>query len=347
MNISILFLALGDNELTDAEKSAGWKLLFNGKDAEGWVNRESDKNVNWVAEDGTLLRKSKGTDLVYAAEQFENFELSIDWKTSGNSGVFIRMSSQKDWLNTGMEIQVLPTAGGKHGAGSLYDLIDAPKEAAVNKEWNNFFISCNGPVIWGKMNGVQMFRIDLNDEMWKTPQGKFKLPYATLPRKGWIMLQDHGATVAFRNIKIRPLKDGSSLERKLLDIAAGYKAFGQADDVSRVASTLCMPPPPPPAKVSASADKETHGQKNYFVFAKNAGAYMKKPRIEQPQGQILVKEAWLGRDKGDLFIMLKAEDAWQFGTVSAGGKVTSSGRVESCVNCHRLAKPDGVYGLPQ
>ena len=39
---------------------------------------------------------------------------------------------------------------------------------------------------------------------WK-PQGKFKLPYGTLPRKGWIMLQDHHAAVEFKNIKLKPL----------------------------------------------------------------------------------------------------------------------------------------------
>lgn len=198
-----------DNELSDKEKADGWKLLFDGKSTSGWTNRLSDKLVNWAAEDGALTRKDKGGDIVYNAEQFENFELSIEWKTTGNSGVFVRMSDQKDWLNTGMEIQVLPKAGiGKHDAGSLYDLIAPPAEAKVKEgDWNHFHIVCNGPHISAKMNGVETFKIDLNDEKWKSPQGKFKKPYASLPRKGWIMMQDHGAAVSYKNIKVKVLPE--------------------------------------------------------------------------------------------------------------------------------------------
>jgi hypothetical protein len=208
MAAAVMFsVCAADNELTDKEKAGGWKLIFNGKDTAGWSNRLSDKLTNWEARDGALTRTAKGTDVVYTAEQFENFELSIDWKTEGNSGVFVRMSDQKDWLNTGMEIQVLPKAGtGPHDAGSLYDLIAPPADAKVNEGgWNNFSIVCNGPNISAKMNGVETFKIDLNDEKWKTAQGKFNKPYATLPRKGFIMLQEHGNNVAYKNIKVKVL----------------------------------------------------------------------------------------------------------------------------------------------
>jgi len=198
-----------DNELSDKEKTDGWKLVFDGKDPVGWVNREKTALTGWVVEDGALTRKGKGGgDIVFTAEQFENFELSIDWKTKGNSGVFVRMSSQKDWLNTGMEVQVLNAIkpGDKHCAGALYDLVGPPAEAKIDKAgWNTFHIVCDGAIVSCKMNGVETFKIDLGEEKWAKPQGKFKLPYATLPRKGWIMLQDHGAEVAYKNIKVRPL----------------------------------------------------------------------------------------------------------------------------------------------
>jgi hypothetical protein len=73
-------------------------------------------------------------------------------------------------------------------------------------DWNNFHIVCDGPKVSCKMNGVETFKIDVSEEMWKKPQGKFKLPYGTLPRKGFIMMQDHGAEVEYRNIKVRVLK---------------------------------------------------------------------------------------------------------------------------------------------
>ncbi len=58
--------------------------------------------------------------------------------------------------------------------------------------------------------------------------------------------------------------------------------------------------------------------------------------------------------KGPLFIMYKmdpktpgTDEGWVYGTVTADGKdVTSAGRVESCMNCHRKAPDDRLFGLP-
>jgi len=59
--------------------------------------------------------------------------------------------------------------------------------------------------------------------------------------------------------------------------------------------------------------------------------------------------------KGPLFIMFKmapltpdTDEGWVYGTVTADGKdVTSAGRVESCMNCHRKAPHDRLFGLPE
>ncbi len=72
-------------------------------------------------------------------------------------------------------------------------------------EWNHFDIVCNNEKISCKQNGVESFSINLNDEKWKTKQGKFNKPYATLPRLGYLMLQDHHAEVEFKNIKVKVL----------------------------------------------------------------------------------------------------------------------------------------------
>ena len=43
------------NTLTDAEKSAGWKLLFDGKTTAGWRGYKKDKcPEGWQVVDGTL-----------------------------------------------------------------------------------------------------------------------------------------------------------------------------------------------------------------------------------------------------------------------------------------------------
>jgi Domain of Unknown Function (DUF1080) len=208
-------VAAADNQLTDRERQAGWKLLFDGASTTGWVTRGHDTLTNWQAVDGVLRRTSKGADAVYQAEQFENFELSVDWKIEdkGNSGVFVRVSSLTDWINTGAEIQILDINESRemsypsHVAGALYDLAAPPvgTPRMAHLAWNHFHITCDGPKMAAEMNGAQTFAIDLTDEKWQKPQGKFKLPYATLPRRGYLMLQDHGDEVEFKNLKIRVL----------------------------------------------------------------------------------------------------------------------------------------------
>ena len=219
--VSVLLLAFAgvavaaDNQLSDTERQAGWKLLFDGSTTTGWVTRGADTLKNWQAVDGVLRRTGKGGDALYRAEQFEDFELTLDWKIAdrGNSGVFVRLSSLADWVNTGAEIQILDLNESKemshpnHVAGSLYDLVAPPAGTPPMQHlaWNHFRIVCAGPKMAAEMNGVQTFAIDLGDEKWQKPQGKFKLPYATLPRRGYLMLQDHGAEVEFKNLKIRTL----------------------------------------------------------------------------------------------------------------------------------------------
>jgi hypothetical protein len=60
------------------------------------------------------------------------------------------------------------------------------------------------------------------------------------------------------------------------------------------------------------------------------------------------------REKSALFIMFKldpqtpgTDEGWVYGTVTADGrKVTSAGRVESCMGCHKDAPHDRLFGNP-
>jgi hypothetical protein len=48
-----------------------------------------------------------------------------------------------------------------------------------------------------------------------------------------------------------------------------------------------------------------------------------------------------------LFIMLKDEGGWKYGTVSGdGARVFQSGLIRSCASCHQKADPDSLFGLP-
>jgi hypothetical protein len=59
----------------------------------------------WVIEDGALVRKSKAGD-IWTKQRFGDFVLQLEFKTKGNSGVFIRTDDPKNNVQTGIEIQV-------------------------------------------------------------------------------------------------------------------------------------------------------------------------------------------------------------------------------------------------
>lgn len=76
------------NRLTDAERKAGWRLLFDGKTMQGWAAAAEGA---WTMEDGCLKavpRPVLREDLVTLSE-FGDFELVFEWKVApgANSGV--------------------------------------------------------------------------------------------------------------------------------------------------------------------------------------------------------------------------------------------------------------------
>src|SRR5713226_941609 len=87
------------NTLTDAEKKAGWKLLFDGKTTDGWRRYKAEgMPASWKVVNGSLVSLPKSPqergDIV-TLEQFDNFELTVDWKMApgGNSGIQDRKST--------------------------------------------------------------------------------------------------------------------------------------------------------------------------------------------------------------------------------------------------------------
>src|ERR1043166_7698219 len=81
----------GVNELMDAEKGAGWKLLFDGRTTNGWrsFKKQSFPARGWVVEDGWLHCLGKGGGDIITEAEFGDFELKWEWKQApeGNSGV--------------------------------------------------------------------------------------------------------------------------------------------------------------------------------------------------------------------------------------------------------------------
>ena len=225
VSISLNSNAQSVNTLTEKEKAEGWKLLFDGKTTAGWHNYNSDKiGPGWKVADGLLYTSKKqgestGGDIITNGE-FENFELSLDWKIEpcGNSGVIFNVVEDPKYkytFLTGPEMQVLDNAChpdakiDKHRAGNLYDLIES-KTVVVHPggEWNHAgIISKKGHLeLW--LNDNKQVETEMFTPEWEAmiKASKFKdMPDFGKARKGHIALQDHGNQVWFKNIKIREL----------------------------------------------------------------------------------------------------------------------------------------------
>lgn len=206
------------NTLTDAERSAGWRLLFDGQTTAGWRNYGKQTiSDGWVVQDGALTRTGAGGDII-TNDEFGNFELSIDWKIEprGNSGIFYRASEEKDAIYwNAPEMQVLDDAGHPDGqsplesAGAAYDLYPAPRgHVHPGGEWNTARLVVNGNHVEHWLNGFKLLEFEFGSADWnsKVAGSKFK-PHLRFGKNttGHIGLQDHGNVVAFRNIKIRVL----------------------------------------------------------------------------------------------------------------------------------------------
>jgi hypothetical protein len=217
-----------ENTLTEEERQAGWKLLFDGKDLSalrGYKMKEMPPG--WKVVDGALARVSGGAggkgagggDDVITVEQFDNFEFKVDWKIvdrAGNSGLIIRASEDAaaSW-HTGPEMQVLDNAAYpgrdvKQLAGACYDLYAPTKDTSKPRgEWNSVKIVADGNHIEHWLNGEKIVEYELGSDDWKERVAKSKFRnmkfFKEPPAKGHLCLQDHTARIEYRNIKIRPL----------------------------------------------------------------------------------------------------------------------------------------------
>ncbi len=215
-----------NNTLTDAEKAAGWQLLFNGTDFTGWHNfKQEGVRPGWRVQDGAMVCADphNAGDIV-TTQKYGSFELELDYNISegGNSGIAYHLTDDGPHMwSTGPEVQLLDNVKGAdpQRAGWLYGLYQPPIDPATGKpldatkpagQWNHIRIVINPTKCEHYINGQKYVEYVLGSDDFKArlAKSKFaKMPgYATSPT-GWIGLQgDHGS-VSFRNIKIRPQPD--------------------------------------------------------------------------------------------------------------------------------------------
>ncbi len=201
--------------LTAQEAEEGFYPLFNGKDLDGWRFRGPNKQA-FEAKDGLLVvNGADDGDWLFTEAEYENFVLRFEYRLprgGANSGVGIRATKEGDPAFTGMEIQVVtPTEEPSwNTAGALYSTV-APAVAADNPVgvWNFVEVTCDGDRIRTLMNGRKLYDILITDYA-EPGEGEleWRKPLTGRARSGHIAVQNHGDSLVYRNIRIKPLPGG-------------------------------------------------------------------------------------------------------------------------------------------
>jgi hypothetical protein len=226
------------NVLTEDERADGWRLLFDGRTLVGWrgIGQEGVPVGHWIVEEGAIKKVGlgevprqadgqpiQGGDLM-TVQTYDNFDLRLEWKIGrgGNSGIKYNVSEDVSMTipppqaAIGFEYQILdddenPDAlvSPNRTAAALYDLI-APQGKTLRPggEYNESRIIFRGGHGEHWLNGRKVLEFDLG-----TPQmeelvaaSKYRdIPGFAEKRRGHIVLQEHGSTVWFRNIRIKEL----------------------------------------------------------------------------------------------------------------------------------------------
>jgi hypothetical protein len=203
-------------------------ILFDGKSLSGWhgYNKTPGADIkNWTIIDSSLVclgaaKDAHGGDIV-TDKDYENFELSWDWKVDkgSNSGVMYHVVEGPKYVapyETGPEYQIIDDVGfpGKledwQEAGADYAMHPANSKKKLKPvgEWNSSKIVCNKGHIEHWLNGEKIVEFNTADPEWKKKKekGKWKdYPDYAKAKTGKIALQDHGNRAYYRNIIIKEL----------------------------------------------------------------------------------------------------------------------------------------------
>ena len=216
--------ATPDNTLSQKEKDDGYVLLFDGKTMNGWRGFRNQSIGSWSVDSGTLHCKGSAanygditTDLS-TNDQYENFDLSLDWKISpkGNSGILYMVTEDSPYsYQSGPEYQIIDDINfpekledWQHTAAN-YAMNPAP-DAKPNPagEWNHTRIVVNGNHVEHWLNGAKVVEYELYSPDWnkRKEEGKWKdYPIYGKSKTGYITFQNHGSEAWFKNIMIKKL----------------------------------------------------------------------------------------------------------------------------------------------
>ena len=205
-----------------------WEILFDGADVSKLRGYQLPgfPSSAWEVKDNALVAKTgvANVDLL-TKNEYKNFELSFDWKTSigGNSGVFFHVREDEkqeagngnspNWL-TNYEMQLLDDVNfydkePKRSAGALYDLI-TPHNKILRPvgEYNTSRLVVQDNKVEHWLNGTKVVEYTMDSPELNSliSKSKFKdIPSFGKSKTGHIAFQHHGQEFWFRNIRVRAL----------------------------------------------------------------------------------------------------------------------------------------------
>lgn len=224
-----------------------WNYLFDGTSVEGWRAYNGDAlPPGWIAKDGELTFDTElgleqdytgGKDIIYGLEEFENFELYMEWKLpeGGNSGIFYHLKEGYDSptgicpeyqliddinyarihdlteYNTSLGYEnpeVLQPLQQTASDYAMYTADDSQKQLNPVGEWNTTRIVFTPEKVEYWLNGKIVVSFVPWSDDWneKKNTGKWKnSPDYGRFKSGYIGLQDHASPIWFKNIKIKKL----------------------------------------------------------------------------------------------------------------------------------------------
>jgi hypothetical protein len=200
-------------------------VLFDGTDLSDW-NHEDGREAEWTVEDG-VMTVAPGTGSIRTRQGFGDVQLHIEWRTPaeivgegqgrGNSGVFLMEE---------YEVQVLDSYENRtysNGqAGSIYKQhIPQVNASRPPGEWQSYDVVFTAPRFDpdGKLVSPAYMTVFHNGVL---IQNHVELQGSTVYRglpeyephgdREPILLQDHSNPVSFRNVWVREISGGPSME---------------------------------------------------------------------------------------------------------------------------------------
>lgn len=203
---------VASNTLTNQEQRAGFQLLFNGQNLDGWVGNKTSYRV----ENGNIVidPQGGGGGNLYTAGEYSDFIFRFEFQLTpgANNGLGIHAPLEGDAAYAGKEIQILDNTADKYADlkpyqyhGSVYGVIPAKRGFLKPVgEWNEEEVIVRGSKIKVILNGETIVDGDMLEASKNgTMDGR---EHPGLQRTtGHIGFLGHGDVLRFRNIRIKDL----------------------------------------------------------------------------------------------------------------------------------------------